>query len=574
MVKNALYHGEAAMRKQVLVGMEFFDRIIEGNYFYIDKTMFIKELLENRGEATLITRPRRFGKTLNMSMLKCFFDAGKDSRHLFDRLKIMEHKDIVEKHQGKYPVVFMTLKDVELSTFDNSLVKLNFLISSLYKQHLYILDHDRIDENDKEKFMLYRSGKATAAELESALIFLMECLHGYYGRKAVVLIDEYDAPINNALQEGFYSEMVKFMRGFLGSAFKSSGFLEFGVLTGVQRISREALVSGFNNPKVCGVANDAFADCYGFTEDEVRLACEQYGYGGRFCDVKRWYDGYRFGQAGDIYNPWSITNFLCEGKLRNYWANTGGMSVLEDVFFKGSLSLKDDIAGLLTGIPVKMEYDDHIVYPIPYDSDDAFWSLMLNAGYLKPCDGSAEGSFYAELVNREVKDTFARCIRLWFKRQQRAIHTAIQEFSEHLLNGDAEGVGRTLNDDLLNNPSCHDFKEENSYHMFIYGILLAASKDCTVLSNQESGKGRSDCVIKPDDKSRSAVIVEFKHVKELPPGGALEELRGLKEEARKGLNQINEKAYVHNLKKEGYGQIYKYGIAFHKKSCEVAMEQA
>ena len=552
------------MSKQILIGEEFFDKIIEGNFFYIDKTLLIKELLEERGGVTLITRPRRFGKTLNMNMLRCFFDATRDSGHLFRGLQISEHRDIMDRHLNKHPVVYMTLKDAEFRTYEGCLEKINYMISEICRQNLYLYESDRLDQRQKELFHKLFMGKATESEMQSSLKFLTECLHEYHKKKVIVLIDEYDAPINNALMEGYYQDMVRFMRGFLGGAFKSNDYLEFGLLTGVQRISKEGLVSGFNNPKVCGIMDDEFSACYGFTEDEVKLACEQYGYGDRYCDVKRWYDGYRFGDR-DMYNPWSIVQFLSRGKLRNYWANTASTAILEDVFFKGSLSLKNDMAGLLTDIPIEMGYDEHIVYPIPYESDDAFWSLLLNAGYLKPCAGSEGSSFKAELVNREVKDIFADCIRRWFKRKQRAIHDTIQEFVDNLLKGDSEGVGRALNEELLNNPSCHDFKEENSYHMFIYGILLAVSKDYTVLSNRESGKGRSDCVIKPDDKGRSAVIVEFKHLKEDPAD--------LKAEAENGLRQIEEKAYIHSLREEGYGNILLYGIAFHKKSCEVAARQ-
>ena len=551
------------MKKQILIGVEFFDKIIEGDYFYIDKTLFIKELLESKGEVTLITRPRRFGKTLNMSMLKCFFDVSMDNRHLFDGLKIMGCGDIVEKYMNNYPVVFITLKDVEFRTFSGSIDKLRYLVSETYQQNLYLYESDKLSERQKSMFYTYYMGKATESEMESALRFLMECLHTYYKKKVIILLDEYDAPINNALMEGHYQEMIGFMRGFLGSVFKSNNFLEFGVLTGVLRVSKEGLVSGFNNPKVCGIFEDDFSACYGFTEEEVRHACERHGYGDRFHDVRKWYDGYRFGSQ-EMYNPWSITQFLCSGKLRNYWVNTGSMTILQDIFFKGSASLKDDLAGLLTDTPITMAYDEHITYPIQYESDDAFWSLMLSSGYIKPCAGEdSDESFRAELVNREVRNTFSRCIDLWFKRQQRAIHCTILEFVDYLLIGDAEGVCDTLNNKLLNNPSCHDYKEENSYHMFIFGILLAVSKDYTVLSNQESGKGRSDCVIKPGDKNSSAVIVEFKHVRE--------ESRDLKKEAQKGLSQIEEKAYIHNLKMEGYEKIITYSIAFHKKSCEVAM---
>jgi hypothetical protein len=404
--------------------------------------------------------------------------------------------------------------------------------------------------------------ESTIVDLKSALKFLTACLYTYYQKRVIVLIDEYDVPIDNSVRRGYYKEMIDFMRGFLGDVFKSNDYLEFGVLTGVQRISKESLFSSFNNPMVCGIMNETFATCFGFTEEEVKAACELFDVGELFEKVERWYNGYRFGGI-DIYNPWSVTGYLKEKKFKNFWGTTGGIGVLQDIFYKGSVSLKDDMAGLLTDVPVKMQYKENITYPIRYVNDSVFWSMLLNTGYIKPCAGASGDVFYAELVNREVKNIFAVCIETWFIREENTIHRTIQEFVACLLKGDAQGVSDTLNKELLNNPSCHDFKEENSYHMFIYGILLAVAGDYMVYSNAESGKGRSDCLIKPVDKDKYAVVIEFKH--------RSEEGADLREEAQKGLKQIDEKAYIHQLKNEGYERIYKYGIAFHKKNCEVAI---
>jgi len=322
-------------------------------------------------------------------------------------------------------------------------------------------------------------------------------------------------------------------------------------------------VSGFNNPLVCGIMDKSFATCFGFTEEEVKDACEMYELINQFNEVKKWYDGYRFG-GQDMYNPWSIIKYLKEKEIDNYWVNTGSVHILQDVFYKGDTAIKNELAGLLTGTPVMMRLEDGITYPIKYVHSNTFWTMLLNAGYLKPCNGAYKTEkFGAELVNMEVKNIFSRYAEEWFGEQQPSISRTIVEFVEYLLQGDAEGVSAILNKELLNNPSCHDFKEENSYHMFIYGILLAVSGKYTVWSNPESGKGRSDCLIKPMDKGQYAVVIEFKHERE--------EDRDLKQEAQKGLKQIEEKAYIHNLKKEGYERIFKYGIAFHKKNCEVAM---
>ena len=552
------------VKKKILTGAESFEKIIEGNYFYIDKTLFIKELFENRGEVTLITRPRRFGKTLNMNMLKQFFDISTDSKTLFEGLKIMEHKDIVEQHLNQYPVIFLTLKDVEEDTYKESIGNIRDLVCEVYRRYLYLYESERLNQLQKDIFYTLLSGKSTESQLKSALKFLTECLFTYYNKRVIVLLDEYDTPIDCSIRKKYNEKMMGFMRGLMGRVFKSNDYLEFGVLTGVQRISKESLISSFNNPKICGIMNMEFATCFGFTEEEVKDACRMYEFEDKYDEVKKWYDGYRIGEQ-DMYNPWSIVEYLSRGKFRDYWVNVGSMDILADVFFKGTSSLKNNMAGLLTNVPIKMTYDEHIRYPIEYKNDDIFWSMLLNTGYLKPCAGSTtEDSFYAELVNKEVKNIFKRCIDLWFKQQQHAIQKTIQEFVTCLLTGDKDGVKITLNDELLNNPSCHDFKEENSYHMFIFGILLAVSKNYTVYSNPESGKGRSDCLIKPIDKEQYAIVIEFKHESD--------ESCDLKELAQRGLNQIEKKAYIHNLKKEGYERIFKYGIAFHKKNCEVALE--
>jgi len=553
------------MKKQILLGAESFEEIRESDFFYVDKTLFVKELLENRGKVTLITRPRRFGKTLNLSMLRSFFDIGVDSTALFEGLKITEYRDICDKHQNKYPVISLTLKNVEEETYANALVSIGNLISGIFQKNLYLCEGDELNEFRKKTFYRYCAGEAAEVDLRSALLFLTECLYAYHKKRVIVLLDEYDNPVDSAVRSGYYPEMIGFMRGFLGSVFKTNDYLEFGVLTGVQRIVKESLFSSFNNPLVCGVMDKEFSTCFGFTEDEVIDACGTYEIGDLYGEIKRWYDGYRFG-GQDMYNPWSIVAYLKAQELDNYWVNTGSVQVLQDVYYRGDDKLRDDLAGLLTGAPITMSLEDGITYPIKYASSDTFWSLLLNAGYIKPCNGAKGDSFEAELVNREVRNVFARYARKWFDEQQPAVSGAILAFVDCLLKGDAAGVSRTLNEDLLNNPSSYDFVIENSYHMFIYGMLLALSDKYTVHSNREAGKGRPDCVIRPVDKTGSAVVVEFKHVnvKTIAPGD-------LEAEAQKGLAQIEDKAYLYELKREGYAQIYKYAIAFHKKSCEVAM---
>ncbi|MCL2074315.1 MAG: ATP-binding protein [Marinilabiliaceae bacterium] len=558
------------MKKQILTGEESFEKIIEGNFFYIDKTFFIKEFLENRGTVTLITRPRRFGKTLNMNMLDHFFDINKDSKTLFDGLKIMEHKDLVETHLNKYPVVSLTLKNVEEDTYKESIENIRDLVSEIYQKNEYLCENNNLNEFKKTQFYRHCSKESTDVELKSALKFLTSCLYTYHKKRVIVLLDEYDTPIDNSVQNGFYKKMINFMRGFLGRVFKTNDYLEFGVLTGVQRISKESLISSFNNPLVCGIMDKDFTTCFGFTETEVKETCAIYEISDKYDEIKNRYDGYRFG-GQDMYNPWSIVRYVKTQEPDNYWINTGSLHILQEVFYKGDNELRNDFAGLITGKPITMSLEDGITYPIKYVNSNTFWTLLLNAGYLKPCNGAKTGKFGAELVNMEIISMFSRYAIEWFSRQKSATPKIIQEFVHLLLIGDKEGVSNILNDDLLNNPSCHDFKKENCYHLFIYGILLAASDDYIVYSNPESGKGRSDCLLKPFDKEKNAVAIEFKHCGDKPATSTKKITEILKEEAQKGLIQIDEKAYIHNLKKEGYNKILKYGIAFYKKKCEVAM---
>ncbi|MCL2045340.1 MAG: ATP-binding protein [Oscillospiraceae bacterium] len=550
------------MKKQILVGVESFERIREDDYFYIDKTLFIKEMMEKRGVVTLITRPRRFGKTLNMSMLKSFFDIRRDSKDLFEGLAIAEHQDICDKHMNKYPVIYLSMKNVEEDTFEKSLNRVKSLVSDLFQQNLYLYESGILNERQMKDFYAFYDKAATEEDMKTALLFMTSCLYTYHQKRVIVLMDEYDSPIDSAERKGYYPKMIDFMRGFLGSVFKTNDYLEFGVLTGVQRVSKEGLFSSFNNPVICGVLDEDFAACFGFTEDEVKQICEMYEIGGKYNEIKSWYDGYRFG-GQDMYNPWSISQYLRRQVIENYWVNTGSLQILKDVFHQGDDKLRDDIAGLLTGSPIEMSLADHITYPIKYASTNTFWTLLLHAGYLKPCNGAKGGVFKAELVNMEVSDTFTYLAKEWLEEEREAVYESIQEFVRCLLSGDGESVSRILNDDILSNPSSFDLISENSYHLFIYGMLLASSGRYTVYSNQERGKGRADCLIKPINKNAAAIVVEYKHLRN--------ESDNLKEEADKALEQIEEKAYIHNLKTEGYSRVHKYGIAFHKKTCEVAV---
>ena len=550
------------MKKQILIGTDCFDELIENNFFYVDKTLFIKELLEKRGKATLITRPRRFGKTMNMWMLDTFFDIRRDTKHLFEGLKIMEHEDIINKYLNKFPTIFLSLKGVEEPTYNEVIGNVKSMISEIFQNNMYLLESDKLNDIQKQKFLKFCEEKENVSELKKSLKFLTECLYIYHQKRTIVLFDEYDVPLDNANNEGFYPKMIKFMRGFMGQLFKSNKYLEFGVLTGCIRISKEGLFSSFNNPVIRGLMDKDFSTCFGFTEEEVKESCKLYDLENKYDEVKKWYNGYRFGGI-EMYNPWSIANYLQTKEFDIYWVNTGSTNTLQEMFYKGDENLRNDLAGLLTDIPIQMSLEDTFTYPIDNVSSNKFWSLFLYAGYIKPCNGAKKGKFYAELVNYEIKHVFSNYAEQWLSKIKPNISKIVVDFVSNLLKGDVEKVSEILNKNLLKTPSYHDFKVENSYHMFIFGILIAVAEEYSVVSNQESGEGRSDCMIRPYDKNKYAAVIEFKHETKAS--------MSLKQIAIEGLNQIENKSYIRTLKNEGYDKIYKYSIAFYKKKCEVVM---
>ena len=556
----------AIMKKALPVGIDLFEDMITGEYYYIDKTLFIKEILDNKSKVNLITRPRRFGKTLNMSMLKCFFDMHQDNVHLFDGLAIMRERNIVAYCQNQYPVIFLSLKGIKGTTFESSLSLLMQLISSLYIKSGYLLDSDVLMAAEKAKINMYLSEKASKEELMVSLKELMGYLYAHHKKKVIVAIDEYDAPIDNAEIEGFYPEMVKFMRGFLGDALKTNEYLEFSVITGVQRIAKEGLFSDLNNPSVCGISDDVFTDCFGFTEEEVYTACNYYDMPGDMKEIKAFYNGYLFGKK-DIYNPWSILNYLKMRKLDAYWINTASMGILKNIFEKGNYELKAAMEGLLMDEPVKMRRGNHITYPIRYQKSNSIWTLLLNAGYLKIKDVLSDSlipEYTAILVNNEVKEAFRYCIWEWMNESEEVFAEGLTDFIKALTSGDSEGMGATLNQRLLYSPSYYDMVSENSFHMFILGILQVVGGTYMIRSNREEHRGRADCTMRPYDKSKAAVVIEFKHVKEKD---ATEDK--IARAAKEGLAQIKGKNYAADMKAEGYTTIYEYGIAFNGKYCVV-----
>ena len=561
------------MKKKLPIGWEFFDILITEGYHYVDKTLFIKELLDYGSYITVITRPRRFGKTLNLSMLSCFFDIRRDSRELFSGLKIMELEEITGKHMNKYPVIFLSLKDVAAPTYEGSMTLFANVISDLYERHSYLIESGKLSFAQTETFRKYNHKTASHVELMLSLLQLTQILYSYHKQRVVVLLDEYDAPIDNSEVSGFYGQMIEFMRGFMGSVFKSNEALKFAVITGVQRISQQGLFSKLNNPKICGIIRKEFSDCFGFTEEEVACLCTEYGAGNSMDEIKAFYDGYRFGER-DMYNPWSIIMYLAEQRLGLHWVNTGSLSVLRNIFIKGSMDLREKAENLLLGIPISMRLTDHITYPIDYSDSNLFWTMLYNAGYIKHLNGASDEDdrFYAELVNEEVRAAFRLCINDWLQSREGGLSDGIEEFIGALQKGDAPGMQKALNNKLLISPSYHDMINENSYHMFTLGILQVLGGKYVIRSNREEGEGRADCVLRPKDKNMPSLIIEFKHVKEDKAGDADAKIEDIRKAARAALRHIKSRGYTAELTDEGYGTVYKYGIAFNGKYCIVEPE--
>ena len=558
----------------VNIGEQNFASIRERDTFYVDKTNFIKEWWDEGSTVTLITRPRRFGKTLNMSMLECFFsNKYKDRSELFEDLSIWEEEKYREI-QGTYPVIFLSFAKVKSSDYRGMEYSITKIISDLYESNRYLLESDFLSENQKEYFKSIKPGisKTVAADAVNSLTtFLSE----YYGKKVIILLDEYDTPMQEAWLGGYWDEAVEFFRSFFNATFKTNPNLERGIITGITRISKESIFSDLNNPEVVTTTSDKYASCFGFTEEEVFEALDGMGLGGEKQGVKSWYDGFTFGNITDIYNPWSITSFISSGgKYRTYWADTSSNGLVSRLIREGSRGIKQSFEMLLKGQHIFVEIDEQIVYNQLDGNENAIWSLLLASGYLKvisiddSCihDNLAPVKYELALTNREVYRMFASMVRGWFDG---AAKTEYNEFIEALLLNDKKAMNRFMNDVALNTFSYFDTGNKTSksaperfYHGFVLGLLVELSGRYTLTSNRESGFGRYDVMLEPKDKSDNAYIMEFKvHDKD-------DDEKTLKDTVANALAQIENKKYEAVLLEKGIPKekIYKYGFAFEGKN--------
>ena len=540
-------------RKPLPIGVSDFKEIVENNYYYIDKTKLIEDILHYRAKVNLFTRPRRFGKTLNMSMIKYFFDIEnkEENRKLFDGLNISESEHMQE--QGQYPVIYISFRNMEEVSWENSHIAIRQLISNMYDEFKFI--REEMDERELFYFDNVWFNK-DIADWKGSLKALTKYLYEYYGKKAVVLIDEYDTPIIQAYQERYYKQAISFFKKFYGDAMKDNEYLQFGIMTGILRIAKEGIFSGLNNLKVNNIFSEKYSEYYGLTENEVVEAVEYYGLEYEMEDVREWYDGYQFGET-EIYNPWSIINFLDEKKLRPYWIGVSGNKTIYDLLGKADKKVIEDLEKLFVGKTVYKAINEYMEYV--FNASD-IWELFLYSGYLTT-DGEKKGELYPlRLPNKEIQ-TFFRKI---FIDRFVGNYTQFSNIVENLKNGKIEEFAKGLQDEILSSLSYFDTeKDEKYYKIFLIGIFIILANDYIRLSERESGYGRADLVLEPKNKINPAYIFEFK---------AVNNENELENYAKTGFEQIKEKEYDVELRNREIDKIVCVGLAFYRKKLKMKYE--
>ena len=545
-------------RKAVPVGIEDFERIINEDYYYVDKTMLIEELLINRAPVTLFTRPRRFGKTLNMSMLKYFFDVKdkEENKKLFENLKVSDSEYMSE--QGKYPVIFISLKDLKGDTWEECLKRLKLFIFDLYAEFEYI--REKMNEWDKRKFekVLYEKEEA---DYIMSLKFLSDSLYKYYGEKVIILIDEYDAPIINAFDKGYYNEAINFFQTFYSSALKTNNSLKYGVLTGITRIIKEGIFSGLNNLKVDTILNKKYSEYFGLLESEVIEMLDYFGMKYKIEEVKEWYNGYLFGES-EVYNPWSIVNYIDNGEIKAYWANVSGNTLLENMLDHAGESVYDDLKRFTDGESIEKYISDGTTIKSLLSNDDEIWQLLLYSGYLtkaKNQEKESDSNIYnLKIPNKEIRKYFGNMFLNRFFGTEVKTNILIKA----LENGDIKKFEKTLGEIMINMLSHFDLDKEMEkiYQVFMIGLVGFLMEKYEIISNDESGYGRYDLAMIPIKSNEKAYLMEFKISKTK---------NGMEERAQKALKQIDEKKYDTKLKARGIKNILKIGVAFYGKEVKV-----
>ena len=564
------------MKKAISIGIQGFSDLREQDCFFVDKTNFIKEWWENRDVVTLITRPRRFGKTLNMSMLDCFFSNKYANRaDLFEGLSIWQD-ETYRKLQGTYPVIFLSFAAVKAGNLEGAKTQIKQEIARLYEENRYLLEGNVLSDNERKIY------KSTTIQMDdtmaqNALKTLSVWMERYYGKKVIILLDEYDTPMQEAYVQGYWDEFTSFVRSLFNASFKTNPYLERAIMTGITRVSKESIFSDLNNLRVVTTTSNLYADCFGFTEEEVFAALDEYGMSDKKDEVKQWYDGFTFGEHRDIYNPWSITNYLDEHRLYPYWASTSSNGLVSRLIRTASADVKEKMEDLLRGQAITVNFDEQIVYNQLDDNEEAIWSLLLASGYLKVQNIDYRGItlepwYTLDITNIETLSMFMTMFRGWFKNKD----ANYNDFVKALLKGSLKEMNIYMNDVALATFSSFDTgkkpseksQPERFYHGFVLGLLVELRDRYQIRSNRESGYGRYDVMLTPVTEVDDAIVIEFK-VHEP------DEEKSLQDTVRTALDQIKEKNYDAELLLQGIpaDRIRHYGFAFEGKKVLIGQDE-
>ena len=559
-------------RKKLPVGIEDFEKLRKEGFYYIDKTGLIRDLLNHWGEVNLFTRPRRFGKTLNMSMLKNFFEIGAD-KTLFDGLMISKETALCERYMGKYPVIFISLKGVDGLDFEEACGALRRIIRAEASRFRMLLSSEKIADEDKQLFLRILQEKDTFDDVRDSLRMLSSLLKQCFSEKVILLIDEYDVPLDKAFQHGYYEEMVSLIRGLFGQALKTNEFLQFAVLTGCLRVSKESIFTGLNNFKILSITDARFDEHFGFTEAEVNQLLTDYQLEEHLAETKEWYDGYRFGDT-NIYCPWDVISYVDHisadphAEPEAFWINTSGNDLVKRFIDKADKTTQNEIERLIAGEAIEKKVRLDLTYHELDSSIDNLWSVLFTTGYLTKTGRAINGVYKLVIPNREVREVFILQIQEWFRKRMADDEKPMREFCRAFLKGEPERIEKRLNI-ILNrmisvlDAKAPDDKKENFYHGLLLG-LLRSEMNWLILSNAESGDGFSDILIEPEDPD-AGIVIEVKYASSVA---------GLGKACEEALRQIREKRYDERLRNDGRTDVLTYGIAFCRKRCKVVCERA
>jgi len=544
----------------VPVGISNFEKIRQDGYYYVDKTGLIKDMLKNKiPEVTLITRPRRFGKTLAMSMLASFFDIRRDSKKLFQGLNISKEQQLCNDWMNQYPTLFLSFKDVDGTIFENALGLLQFTIAELCKKHTYLIESDVVDQDDKETFRKLKSMGSNLPELQGSIIMLMNMMKAYYNKPVILLIDEYDVPIAKASSNGYYKEMLEVMKAMLSTALKDNEALKFAVVTGCLKIAKESVFTGTNNFVSDTISSERYNEYYGFTQKDVDQILQDAQIEEKASDIKEWYDGYRFGEF-DVYCPWDVMNYLWDltnnqnAKPVSYWKNTSDNAIIRSFIDYSGAAIKKKLEILISGGSIRQQIEENLTYDYLHSSEENLWSILYLTGYLtNASEQDTDGTIELKIPNKEIKEIFETTVKKWFEDNAKTIDR--KELFDAVWTGNADILTKEIGTLLRMTISYHDYKED-FYHAFLAGIFAGAGY--VVESNKEHGEGRSDIVIYDDYEGKVAI---FEAKKSRNPEDMILD-------CEKAIKQINEKMYANEFE-DAYDEILCYGISFFKKRCLV-----